>query len=127
MASQPREVFLQDEILLSGAKYQLIVAIEAAQAICNHLAARVAKEAPQSYADCFRILGRKGILSRELTPRLVDMAKFRNLLVHGYGKVDDAAVHEIIQKDIADLINYVREITLFLKADPEGTKANEGS
>ncbi|AGL01676.1 HepT-like ribonuclease domain-containing protein [Desulfoscipio gibsoniae] len=36
--------FLSDEILMSGSKYQLILSIEAAQTICNHLAARVAKQ-----------------------------------------------------------------------------------
>jgi len=87
--------FYRDEILVSGAKYQLILAIEAAQSICNHLAARVAKEAPRSYADCFRILGDNHILSKELVQKLVSMAKFRNLLVHQYGKVDNAVVQKL--------------------------------
>ena len=119
----PKESFLNDPILISGAKYQLILAIEAAQNICNHLAARVAKEVPASYADCFRILGREKIISVSLAERLVSMARFRNLLVHHYGKVDDAIVYCILHRDVLDLLEYVKEVKAFVDAaSPEGQK-----
>lgn len=44
-----KEGFLRDETVISAAKYQLIVAAEAAQAICDHIAARVAERAPDGY------------------------------------------------------------------------------
>ncbi|WP_035107577.1 type VII toxin-antitoxin system HepT family RNase toxin [Desulfovirgula thermocuniculi] len=112
----PKESFLSDPILISGAKYQLILAIEAAQNICNHLAARVAKEVPSSYADCFRILGREKIISVKLAEKLVSMARFRNLLVHHYAKVDDAIVYGIIKAGTADLLDYIKEIKAFVDA-----------
>lgn len=108
--------FYKDEILVSGAKYQLILSIEAAQSICNHLAARVAKEAPKSFADCFRILGDNGILSGDLVQKLISMAKFRNLLVHQYGKVDNSIVLDILKHNIVDLITYTKEIKLFISS-----------
>ncbi|MFZ5647480.1 MAG: type VII toxin-antitoxin system HepT family RNase toxin [Bacillota bacterium] len=109
-----KEAFLSDQIVISGAKYQLILAIEAAQNICNHLAARVAKEVPDSYADCFRILAENRILSKSLMVKLASMAKFRNLLVHQYGKVDDSTVYSILKSDVRDIISYVEEIKSFL-------------
>lgn len=115
IAETPLNEFLEDQILVSGAKYQMILAIEAAQSICNHLVARVAKEAPCSYADCFRILGESGIITKELAGRLASMAKFRNLLVHQYGKVDDSIAYRILKNDIADLFRYIAEIKVFLK------------
>ncbi|TYO95652.1 type VII toxin-antitoxin system HepT family RNase toxin [Desulfallas thermosapovorans] len=108
--------FYKDEILVSGAKYQLILSIEAAQSICNHLAARIAKEAPRSYADCFRILGDNGILSRDLVQKLVSMARFRNLLANQYGKVDNSIVLDILKHNIVDLITYTKEIKLFISS-----------
>lgn len=111
--------FYKDEILISGVKYQLILSIEAAQSICNHLAARIAKEAPRSYADCFRILGDNGIISGELVQKLVSMAKFRNLLVHQYGKVDNSIVLDILKNSIVDLITYTNEIRLFISSAPK--------
>ncbi|MBE3587841.1 MAG: DUF86 domain-containing protein [Thermoanaerobacteraceae bacterium] len=120
----PEKDFLEDQILISGAKYQLIVAIEAAQNLCNHLAARVAREAPESYADCFRILGRKRIISKELALKLASMARFRNLLVHQYGKVDDSTVYQILKNDTGDISKYTEEIRGFLKSVQEEEQKN---
>lgn len=119
IASIEKEDFLNDQVVISGAKYQLILAIEAAQSICNHLVARMAKEAPKSYADCFRILEKSHILSKELTLKLASMAKFRNLLVHQYGRVDDSIVYNILKNDTIDLINYIDEIKSFLLSTEE--------
>jgi len=119
-----KDDFLNDEIVGSGTKYQLIPAVEAAQSICNHFAARVAKEAPVSYADCFRILEENRIITKELAVKLVSMARFRNLPMHHYGKVDDSIVYGILKKDIADLISYGQEIKSFLLS-AEG-KENRG-
>lgn len=114
IASIGIENFLNDEITMSGAKYQLILAIEAAQSICNHLAARVAKVPPASYADCFRILTENRIIPEELTTKLIAMAKFRNLLVHQYGKIDNSTVYRILKDDKKDLIQYVDEVKSYL-------------
>lgn len=57
-----REAFLEEETTISAAKYQFVVAIEAAQTLCNHLAARIARQAPASYADCYTIIQRAGII-----------------------------------------------------------------
>ncbi|MGQ9558117.1 MAG: type VII toxin-antitoxin system HepT family RNase toxin [Desulfurispora sp.] len=114
IAALQKERFLEDEIVVSGAKYQLILAIEAAQNICNHLAARLAREAPTSYADCFRILQKQRIVSRGLTEKLVSMARLRNLLLRQYGKVDDAILYNILPSNLTDLLNYVQETKSFL-------------
>lgn len=37
---------------------------------------------PESYAGCFRILRRHGILGKELTDRLIQAVGMRNVLVH---------------------------------------------
>ncbi|MGQ9531359.1 MAG: type VII toxin-antitoxin system HepT family RNase toxin [Desulfotomaculales bacterium] len=113
-AALPRQAFLADQTVLSAAKYQLIVAIEAAQAICNHLAARVARRAPSSYADCYRILGESGVLPPDLAARLADMAKFRKVLVHRYASVDDNRVHEIINRDLGDLEEFLAAVHAFV-------------
>ncbi|BER93300.1 DUF86 domain-containing protein [Atrimonas thermophila] len=41
----------------------------------------------ESYVDTFVILGRKGVVPETLAQNLVNMARFRNLLVHFYWKV----------------------------------------
>ncbi|SMB98241.1 Uncharacterized conserved protein YutE, UPF0331/DUF86 family [Thermanaeromonas toyohensis ToBE] len=126
IASKSLEEFLSDEMLISGAKYQLIVAIEAAQSICNHLAARVAKEAPASYADCFYILRKNSVISEEIAQKMASAAKFRNLLVHQYGKINDYIVFDVLRKDLGNLLRYIGEIKSFLKAVEKEQEHDQG-
>jgi len=62
--------FLSNSYVRDAAKYKLIVAIEAAISICNHIVVRVAKEISSSYSDCFIILNRYNIISHELAENL---------------------------------------------------------
>lgn len=108
------EDFLKSQEKIDSAKYNLIVAIEGAIDICNHIVAKAGGRAPCDYADCFVILGELGILSQELTEKLKKMAKFRNLLVHLYWEVDNKKLHQIIKKDILDIKNYFEQIGKFV-------------
>lgn len=116
-AGMGKEGFLRDETVVSSAKYQLIVAAEAAQAICNHVAARVAERAPAGYSDCYVILGEEGVINRPLAERLSAMAKFRNLIVHQYGRIDDGWVHGIIGKVLQDVNQFLAAISVFTGAE----------
>lgn len=111
----PREEFLASQQVIDAAKYRLVVAIEASASICTHLAARLAQTTPDSYAQCFDVLASAGLISGPLAERLGRMARFRNLLVHGYGAVDDTRVWEILHNDVRDLDTYLSEIGQALK------------
>jgi uncharacterized protein YutE (UPF0331/DUF86 family) len=108
--------FLADFRHTDSAKYLLIVASEAAIDMCNHVAARQAGKAPASYADCFLILAELGVITEDLASRLQRMARFRNLVVHLYGKVDNAQVYAIIRHDLGDLDDFGRAILRWLDA-----------
>jgi len=45
-----------------------------------------------------------------LAERLSDMARFRNILVHGYAKVDNLKVLEIVKEELKDIDDFVEEI-----------------
>ena len=107
--------FVNSADKVDAAKYNLIVAIEGAIDICNHIVAKGGGRAPCDYGDCFAILGEMGILSVELTEQLKKMAKFRNLLVHLYWQVDNRKVYEIIKKDILDIKIYLQKIGEFIQ------------
>lgn len=89
--------------LLAAVKYRFVVAIEAAIDTCRHLAAAQGLRAPADFADSFAVLGEAGHLDADLTARLRDMARFRNLLVHGYARVDDVRVLAILRSHVTDL------------------------
>ena len=49
--------------------------------------------------------------------RLMEMAKFRNRLVHIYWNVDDEVVYEVLQEDIQDVEEFIEEFMRALKVE----------
>lgn len=88
---------------MPGAKYRLQVAIEACIDAAEHVIASEGLRSPETYADAFTVLGEAGMLDPGLTTSLEDAARFRNLLVHQYGEIDDVRVREILRTRIGDL------------------------
>ena len=113
----PTENFVRDRRAVNSAKYLLIVATEAALDICNHLVSRRARRSPSDYADCIGILGELGAIDPDLRERLVKMARFRNVIVHLYWKVDDREVHRVIREDLGDLDRYLGAVGVYLGHD----------
>jgi uncharacterized protein YutE (UPF0331/DUF86 family) len=99
----PRETFLSNQDTLDIACYRLLIAIEAALAVCFHVSAKQLHQVPDEYAGCFSSLEGAGFLSPDLSTRLQQMARFRNLLVHVYWKIDYGQVYEIIATRLDDL------------------------
>jgi uncharacterized protein YutE (UPF0331/DUF86 family) len=62
-----------------------------------------------------RIQGEEKVLEINLANRLEDMARFRNLLVHRYGKVDDERFLNIIKTKIEDIIEFERKIHKYIE------------
>lgn len=58
--------------------------------------------AAKDFAEIFEILGEAGFVATGSIPRLKEMARFRNLLVHEYAAVDDHRVVEILQSRLDD-------------------------
>lgn len=113
----PQEAFLADPRAVNSAKYLLIVAAESALDICNHVVARRGGRSPEDYADCIAILAEIGALDDHLRRRLVQVARFRNLLVHLYWRVADAEVHRVIREDLGDFDAYLASLGRYLHAE----------
>jgi uncharacterized protein YutE (UPF0331/DUF86 family) len=91
-------------------KYRFIVSIEACIDVGEHIAASEGLRAPNDFADTFSVLAEGGFLQAESLPGLQDMARFRTLLVHGYLKVDDGRVVEILRTRLDDLDRFRSEV-----------------
>ncbi len=107
---RPKEDFLKDQDAQDIACYRLLVAIEAALGLCYHVSAKHLKKVPEGYAECFAILADAGIIPTDLSENLQKMARFRNLLVHMYWKVDYATLYELIQHNLNDLRHFSETI-----------------
>ena len=85
------------------ASYRLLTAIEACLNLCYHVSAKRLKRVPEEYAECFAILAEAGVIPQDLSERLQKTARFRNMLVHMYWKIDYASVYDILKTGLDDL------------------------
>ena len=58
----------------------------------------------------FEILKKNKIIDTELTRKLSDMARFRNILVHSYAKVDNSKVLTFVKEELIDVENFIKEL-----------------
>lgn len=116
LGSQPEDVFLADFRNTASAKYLFVMVAEAAIDVCNHIVSRQEGRAPETYADCFDVLTDIGVIQPDLAKRLQMMARFRNLLVHMYGMVDDGRVYHTIHHGLDDLDAFQQQVLAWIKA-----------
>lgn len=91
--------------------------IETCVDIAGHIIADKGYRTPTSYSDSFRVLQEEKVLSDKLFSALEKMAKFRNIVVHHYDKVDAEIVIGILKRDLKDFKGYRDAIVNFLKSD----------
>jgi uncharacterized protein YutE (UPF0331/DUF86 family) len=113
-AVRPREAFVSDVQAVDATKYRLLVAIEAAAAICMHVTSRLSARTPEGYADCFEAMRDAAMLSPGLAERLGRMARFRNRLVHVYWRIDNERLWTILQENLGDLDEYLAAVGTLL-------------
>lgn len=76
--------------------------------------ARLRLRLAEDYATVFAILGEAGILSRELAERMMELARFRNLLVHLYWRVDHHDIFRRMGERIQTLVEFQSRVRDFL-------------
>jgi uncharacterized protein YutE (UPF0331/DUF86 family) len=110
----PRETFFSDPHKIASAKYNFIVAIEGALDICNHVIAKNALRTPEDYADTFKVLAERGAFDADFTNTLVQMARFRNRLVHIYWEVDNSELYALLQARLDDIRVFLKKFGAFI-------------
>ncbi|MCL4467759.1 MAG: DUF86 domain-containing protein [Deltaproteobacteria bacterium] len=111
----PQAEFLSDQHKLSSAKYNFIVTIEGAVDLCNHVIAVNGFRTPEDYADTFKVMSENGAFDNDFTQLLIQMAKFRNRLVHIYWDIDDTEIYKIMQSRLQDIRQFLSKFGTFLK------------
>jgi uncharacterized protein YutE (UPF0331/DUF86 family) len=89
--------------------------IEICVDIAGHIISDKGYRIPATYADAFRVLHENGVLNKNLFETMEKMAKFRNIIVHHYDKVDTEIVLGILRKDLKDFSAYKDAIITILK------------
>lgn len=114
-AERDDDALLSSVDALPAIKYRLIVSIEAATDVADHIIAAESLRPATSLADSFVALAESGWIDEGLGASLADAARFRNLLVHQYADVDDLRVLEILRTRLGDLDAYVEALARRLR------------
>jgi uncharacterized protein YutE (UPF0331/DUF86 family) len=93
----------------------LQIMIEICADIAGHIISDKGYRVPATYVDTFRVLHENGILNKDLFETMGKMAKFRNIIVHHYDKVDTEIVVGILRKDLNDFSAFKDAIIKILK------------
>lgn len=114
LAQEHKDAFLNDKLKLGAGKYYLLEVIQICLDIGNHLIGINGWEKPTDYASVFSILTENGVLTSELGNDLVQMARFRNRIVHLYGDFDNELLYEILRTRLKNIDSYVQVIHRFI-------------
>ena len=101
----------------------LHLACECCLDIAAHLISRSGFREPKDNKDLFVILYENSIITDTTEQTMVKMAKFRNIVVHDYARIDPEIVVGILKKDISDFKRFAKEILLSI--DPENKQPTE--
>lgn len=66
---------------------------------------------PSTMSDSFYILQEEGIISIELTEKMVKMTGFRNIIAHDYEKLNYAIVYDVLQNKLPDIEDFLNRIS----------------
>ncbi|NQT54749.1 MAG: DUF86 domain-containing protein [Desulfobacteraceae bacterium] len=92
------------------AERNIQVAIETCLDIGKIIISSEGLNEPKDNKGIFVVLSEAGYLTSESLSFMVPMAGTRNILVHGYDKVDDGLIYGILKRHIGDFYIFLKQI-----------------
>jgi uncharacterized protein YutE (UPF0331/DUF86 family) len=98
------------------AQFHLHRALEGVFNISSHILSRIPGMTATQYKEIAQKLGEAKIIPLEFAQtKLVEMAKYRNRLVHFYAQIEAKELYEILQNDLGDFEIFLKEIKKVLQ------------
>ena len=101
-----RQAFAADRTAREVVLLNLFVAIQECMSLATHWLADEGLDVPPTYADVFRRLGERAVITQDLASRLATASGFRNLVAHQYGALNWARVYDIADEGLGDLLRF---------------------
>jgi len=117
------EEFTKNDLNVAAAESYIRRCLEAIFDIGRHILAKTGcVELAGEYKSIARGLSGKNFISSDMGLKLVQMAGYRNRMVHFYSMVTDQELYEILQNNLKDIENFLVEIkqTVLLTKDTQG-------
>lgn len=110
------EEYKDNKMLRRAVERSLQVAVEVCLDIGRRTVALEGFRYPEDNQDVFRVLAEEGMVPADLLSTLLEMARFRNLIVHDYARIDDARVYSILKKRLGDFDAFAEAVRAYLEA-----------
>lgn len=100
------------------AQFHLHRALEGVFNIGTHVLSRIPGAQVTQYKEIAQKLGEYRIVSEEFVPTLIEMARYRNRLVHFYAQITKEELYKILSDDLGDFETFLQAIKKLL-SEPE--------
>ncbi|MBF0450376.1 MAG: DUF86 domain-containing protein [Candidatus Magnetomorum sp.] len=108
------ESFSKNIIFKRFVERNIELSIEQMINICKHFVSALDLQEPKSYANCFEIIADADIISKDTLQTFQLMARYRNLIIHGYDTVDDSITYGIFRKQLNDFRLFIYSVRNYL-------------
>jgi len=103
------ENYLGDPTVKDAVERNIEVAIQACIDISRIIIKTEKLREPEDNKGVFVVLFENSIISKESLKFLIPMAGTRNVLVHGYEKIDDSIIFGVLKKHLPDFYIFLSE------------------
>jgi uncharacterized protein YutE (UPF0331/DUF86 family) len=91
-------------------EHTLQLGIQAALDVASHVVSERRLGEPESNRELFLLLAQGGWIEEDLADTLAKLTSFRNVLVHGYTRVNLDRVRDVVESRLEDLLAFVRSM-----------------
>ena len=113
---KPESEFTADSMVEAAAERVIYKAAQQAIDIAQSISSSLGFGPPRYYRDLFIQLEKRGVISKELEPKLEAMAGLRNKLAHEYAMINPKEIYQVAKRDYQDLIEFAKQISSYLKS-----------
>jgi uncharacterized protein YutE (UPF0331/DUF86 family) len=115
--ARTREEVCNDMSLTWAIEHGLQLSIQCIIDVCHYLVADLMLGVPATSQEAIKLLSDAGIFPATFAHTLVQMARFRNLLVHVYAQIDIERVYDHLQNHLDDFGQFAQHVLQFLAQD----------
>ena len=112
-----RDEVRSDISLTWAIEHSLQLSIQCVLDVCHYLVADLALGVPATSQEAIELLRDAGIFPATFAHTLVQMARFRNLLVHVYAHVEIERVYDHLQNHLDDFGQFAQHVLQLLAQD----------
>lgn len=101
------EDFWADERNILSVERLLLIILEAVGNLSLHILAKKFKKSAEAPAECIELLAAEKIFDEDLSGRLRQAMRFRNILVHRYWEIERNKVYEYAKNNLKDFEDFL--------------------